>query len=131
MLDGDRLLISADSHVVEPADLFTTRIDLKYRDEAPRIESREDGDYLLVKDMIPRPLGFEGAMIKDLLGDQGAVGNWRGYRFSDNRPGGWDLTERLKDLEVDGVWAEVLYTGQGINYLNAPDPEYACACARV
>ena len=34
-------LISADSHVVEPADMYASRIDPKLRDRAPRMERRE------------------------------------------------------------------------------------------
>ena len=32
--------ISADGHVVEPADLWTTRMDRRFRDRAPRVESQ-------------------------------------------------------------------------------------------
>ena len=31
-------LLSSDSHIVEPADLWLTRMDKKWRDRAPRIE---------------------------------------------------------------------------------------------
>ena len=34
-------LISADSHIVEPPDLYTTRIEPKFRDRAPRLERLE------------------------------------------------------------------------------------------
>ena len=81
------LLISADSHVVEPADLYVTRIEGKYRDEAPRIESREIGDYIVVKDLQPRPVGFEGAMIDEFASDEG-VANWRGHRHQAKDPSG-------------------------------------------
>ncbi len=33
----DYKLISADSHVSEPPDLWTSRVDKKYRDRAPRL----------------------------------------------------------------------------------------------
>ena len=33
----DYKLISADSHVSEPPDLWSTRVDAKYRDRAPRL----------------------------------------------------------------------------------------------
>lgn len=123
------LLISADSHVVEPADLYQTRIEPKYRDSAPHVESREIGDYIVVKDLQPRPVGFEGAMIDEFAGS--GVANWRGYRYANNRPGGWDPIERLKDQDADGVSGEVLYTGLGLNWLRSPDSEYSFACARV
>ena len=41
--DGYRL-ISADSHVNEPPDLWTTRVPAGLRDRAPRIERFEQGD---------------------------------------------------------------------------------------
>ena len=33
-------VVSADSHTVEPADLWTSRLDRKFRDSAPHIEMR-------------------------------------------------------------------------------------------
>ena len=34
-------LISADSHIVEPPDLYTKRIEGRFRDRAPRLERLE------------------------------------------------------------------------------------------
>jgi len=34
-------LISADSHIVEPPDLYTNRIEPRFRDRAPRMERVE------------------------------------------------------------------------------------------
>src|SRR5262245_4495397 len=34
----DSRVISADSHIVEPPDLYATRIEPKFRERAPRIE---------------------------------------------------------------------------------------------
>jgi len=34
-------LISADSHIVEPPDLYTGRIEARFRDRAPRMERLE------------------------------------------------------------------------------------------
>ena len=34
-------LISADSHIVEPPDLYTSRIEHRFRDRAPRMERME------------------------------------------------------------------------------------------
>ena len=36
----DYKLISADSHVSEPTDLWVERVDKRYRDRAPRLPSR-------------------------------------------------------------------------------------------
>ena len=34
-------LISADSHIVEPPDMYTGRIEPKFRDRAPKMERRK------------------------------------------------------------------------------------------
>ena len=34
-------LISADSHIVEPPDMYTARIEPKFHERAPRIERRK------------------------------------------------------------------------------------------
>ena len=37
------------------------------------------------------------------------------------RPGGWDPAERLKDMAIDGVAAEVLYTTLGFRLFGLTD----------
>ena len=34
-------LISADSHIVEPPDMYTSRIEPRFRERAPRMERRK------------------------------------------------------------------------------------------
>src|SRR5438132_5736210 len=43
------LVLSSDSHVFEPPDLWQTRIDRAFRDRAPRIERISGGDYVVVE----------------------------------------------------------------------------------
>ena len=43
------LVLSSDSHVFEPPDLWQTRIDVAFRDRAPRIERIDDGDHVVVE----------------------------------------------------------------------------------
>ncbi|HEY2106139.1 MAG TPA: hypothetical protein VGH29_10175, partial [Candidatus Binataceae bacterium] len=40
-------MVSADSHVVEPPNLWVERVDQRYRERAPRIVSEPDSDYLV------------------------------------------------------------------------------------
>ena len=90
-----RLLISADCHVTEPPDLWTTGLPEGLRARGPRVELVEGRTCLLVEDRVARklpPLG-EGA-------------------GSPERPAFWqpdDPAARLAALERDGVWAEVMY----------------------
>ena len=55
MKPGDFGFVSADCHVVEPADLFTKRMDKRFRDRAPHLVSEPDGDYFVIEGMPPYP----------------------------------------------------------------------------
>ena len=49
-------IISADSHITEPPNTYTDRIDHKYKDTAPHmIHDEKLGDVFIVKDF-PRPI---------------------------------------------------------------------------
>lgn len=124
-------MISADSHVLEPADLWTTRLDMKWRADAPRITAIEGrvGDFTLIKGLKPRPLAFEGAMADQKA--HGGVAKIKGFQYSDCRPGGWDPDERLKDQDLDGVSGEVIYPNIALHLYQAPDAEYRNACFRA
>jgi predicted TIM-barrel fold metal-dependent hydrolase len=117
-------VISADSHVVEPVDLWETRMDRKYRDRAPRIKQDETGRWVIsAPDCAEFPVaalfaaGKRGAELRALYE--------KGYEAG--RPGGWDPVERIKDQEIDGVLAEVLYTSNGMPLYGIQDPELQIA----
>lgn len=122
--------VSADGHVVEPADLWVTRMDKRFRDRAPRLDSRPEGDYYLIDGLPPIPLGLEGAMVEDKI--KGEIKSIMGHRHGDTRPGAWDPQPRLVDQDMDHVRAEVIYPGIfGLQFFCAPDAEYQRACIRV
>ena len=124
-------LISADSHVMEPRDLWETRIDHKFRERAPRIAALdESGDYMVIDGMRPRPLAFEGPMA-DLKAQGVDIPTPKGYRYEQNRPGSWEPNARLEDQDLDGVSGEVIYPGLGLHIVRAPDAEYIYACCRA
>lgn len=122
--------VSADSHVVEPADLWLTRMDTRFRDRAPRIASRPKGDFYIIDGVAPNPLGLEGAMLEQKLA--GKVESPIGHRYHDTRPGAWDPQARLVDQDLDHVRAEVIYPGFfGLQFFTAPDAEYQRECIRI
>ena len=51
----DYSLISADSHVFEPADLFETRLPARLRDRAPQVRESNGGSAWFVEDVVPVP----------------------------------------------------------------------------
>src|SRR5437899_12558120 len=53
------LILSSDSHVFEPPDLWTTRIDAAFRDRAPRMERIDGADEIVIeKDQILSGIGL-------------------------------------------------------------------------
>ncbi len=122
--------VSADGHVVEPADLWTTRMDHKFRDRAPRVESREDADYYVIEGVAEFPVGLEGVTIEEKI--QGQVTTPKGRRHAETRPGAWDPQPRLADQERDHVRAEVIYPGGfGLQFFHIHDAEYQRAAIKV
>ena len=110
---SDYKLISADSHVSEPPDLWAERVDRQYRDRAPRLVVNPpglEGAYFLYEGYAPHPIGIGLAAGKS---PQELAEFLTKATYADARPGGWDPAERLKDNERDGVEADVLYTTLG------------------
>jgi predicted TIM-barrel fold metal-dependent hydrolase len=123
------LILSSDSHVFEPPDLWTTRIDAAFRDRAPRIERIEGADEIVVeKDQLLSGIG--------LISNAGArfeapeTISGRG-RFEDVPRGGYDPHQHLADMRIDGVAGEVLYPSQGLFYFRVKDGALMSAIFRA
>jgi predicted TIM-barrel fold metal-dependent hydrolase len=97
-------LISADSHVNEPGDLWVKRVPAKLRDRAPRLERFDDGDAWIIEG-VSDPINFGMNACAGLEPEE--MKGW--MRFEDMRKGGWDPATRLEEMSRDGVDAEVLY----------------------
>src|SRR5271165_1672010 len=124
-----QLILSSDSHVFEPPDLWQTRIDRAFRDRAPRIERIDGGDHVVVEaDQILSGIG--------LISNAGArfeapeTISARG-RFEDVHRGGYDPEQHLKDMALDGVAGEVLYPSQGLFYFKVADTPLMSAIFRA
>jgi predicted TIM-barrel fold metal-dependent hydrolase len=97
-------LISADSHVTEPGDLWTSRVEPRFRDRVPHIAHLDEGA-AWVMEGVPQPVAFgftvcAGNRPEDLK-------DW--MPIDEMRAGGWDPAVRLAELDEDGVDAEVLF----------------------
>jgi predicted TIM-barrel fold metal-dependent hydrolase len=130
MADTTRRLFSADSHVVEPRNLWLDRLPERFKHQAPQVVSKDDGDYFVVPNtgMSPKPVGTEGAMINTKI--DGRIESPKGWRFDQQRPGAYDPEARLADQDSQGVEAEVIYPGWLIVH-SIPDFDLKVACVRA
>jgi predicted TIM-barrel fold metal-dependent hydrolase len=102
-----RLCISSDSHVVEPPEMFAP-LQKKLGSRAPRVVKTELGDQLdRGNGTLGLPIGGFLIVGMDLATDETRAQTRRGYEIA--RPGVYDIAERLKDQDRDGVTAELLY----------------------
>ena len=64
-------VISADSHVMEPADFWETRLDQKYRDNAPRVVPKRNGKgyVFIAPEVNPFPVagGFAAGDVNSMI----------------------------------------------------------------
>jgi predicted TIM-barrel fold metal-dependent hydrolase len=122
-------ILSSDSHVFEPPDLWTTRIDAAFRDRAPRMQRINDVDQLIVEEhQVIAGIGLisnAGARFEapETISSQG--------RFEDVHQGGYDPAQHLQDMQIDGVAGEVLYPSQGLFYFKVADTQLMSAIFRA
>ncbi|MGA2409374.1 MAG: amidohydrolase family protein [Candidatus Binataceae bacterium] len=117
--------------MTEPGDLWSTRLDRKFRDQAPHVIKNEKPTgpaYLFVGPGI-HPMSVAAGFAAGKSGNELREHMNHGYEAA--RPSGWDPVERLKDQEIDGIVAEVLYSTLGIVLFNLKDIELQRACLRV
>ncbi len=105
-------VISSDSHVFEPSDLWTSRMEPKFRDRAPSVERREDGsdwwfcdDHLLVGAFAGAQTGRrfdepENLTVRDTV--------------ENVRPGGYIPEEHVKDMDIDGIDIGIVFPTVGL-----------------
>ena len=119
-MPGNQLCISADSHVVEPPELFTP-LEKRFGEQAPRVRFFEDrGPQLDLGD------GRLGLSISGFLQAGFDFGRpdaqelaKKGYGLA--RPGVYDIKARLADQAVDGIDAEVIYPSVMFNVYQIQD----------
>ena len=123
------VILSSDSHVFEPPDLWTTRIDPAFRNRAPRIQRIDGADQIVVEaDQVLSGIGLisnAGARFdapETISGDG---------RFEDVPRGGYDPQQHLADMRLDGVAGEVLYPSQGLFYFRVTDTPLMSAIFRA
>jgi len=114
-------VISADNHIIEPRDLFTTRMPKKYRDRAPRVLRGADGGDGWSWDGKPPPRTFG---IEAVAGREIRIS---GFTWDEILPGNYDGKAHLADMRSDNVDASVIFPYVTLDAYLQPDPDFALA----
>lgn len=126
----DQRIISADSHFVEPPNMWTERLDARFRDRAPHIEQGykgRPGEWFRCENIQPVQVGgfFGSGKSAEELPEHLK----RGFEVAPKSV--WDPAERLKEQDRDGVSAEALYTSMGMLLFGLDDAELRRECFRA
>ena len=105
-------VISSDSHVFEPPDLWTSRLEPRSRDRAPQVVLLDDGEWWWC----------DGQRVVGV-----GIGSQPGVRFEEPDklriagsyetvpPGGYIPDEHVKDMDADGVDVGIIFPSVGFN----------------
>ena len=111
-------IISVDDHVIEPPDVWTSRLPAAYADRAPRIHIAPKGEMTLVEGAWVETPGdgdemaawwhFEGRryQIKRMVACPGMPPEevtMEGVTYDDIAPGCYDPVSRLADMDLNHV----------------------------
>jgi predicted TIM-barrel fold metal-dependent hydrolase len=101
----DLILVSVDDHVVEPPNMFDNHLPAKWKDLAPKSVKRADGTDVWV---------YEGSEIPN-IGLNAVAGrppeeyNVDPTKYEEIRAGCYDIDERVKDMNRNGVLASMCF----------------------
>ena len=117
----DMILVSVDDHLVEPPDVFTDRLPARYRDQAPKVVTTDDGAdvWMFNGDVIPNiGLNAVAGRPREEYGIEPTA-------FSEMRPGCFDIHERVKDMNAGGILGSMCFPSfpgfSGRVFAAAPD----------
>ncbi|MDO8364238.1 MAG: amidohydrolase family protein [Actinomycetota bacterium] len=113
---------SGDSHLVEPADLFTSSLPASLAARMPRSEKDADGQWETVH--------VDGQAIRRKM-PRGTLTDADGRTVDDRAPGANDMKLRFVDLDAEGIWAELVYPSIGIWMSSIQDPDLLAAGCRA
>jgi predicted TIM-barrel fold metal-dependent hydrolase len=123
-------VIDVDTHVTEPPDLWTSRVATKWGDRVPHIERDERGHevWMAGDQRIGKPGSTTMAGFDGLLPDSPAT-------FADIPSASYDAAERVRFMDANGIYAQVLYPNVGGfgsgSWLRLGDMDLVMECVRA
>ena len=131
------LIVSVDDHIFEPPDLWAERLPAKYRDTGPRVVREiSDASENPRADRVPVDVWHYEDVRIPLNSSFAAAGkgaeevDGTPITFDDIRPGCYEVSARLADMDLDGVEASLCFPNMfvrfcGQRFLEARDRDLA------
>ncbi len=126
-------LISVDDHVVEPPDLFVGRMPAALADRAPKVVETDEGAQLWEFEGKRYPnIGFNAVVGRPVI-----EASFEPTRFDEMRRGAWDVDARVRDMDIDGVYASLNFPSALLGFAgqrlqrDTQDPALALALVRA
>ena len=130
MITDSIAVVDVDTHVIEPPDLWTSRLPKKYADVAPQLEWDEAmqlNRWHVGPHLIAGVAAHSHAGWKDFYPSTPPT-------LEEADPGGWDSHERLKSMDRHGVDVQIIYPNllgfMGFAFLDIPDAQLRLECVR-
>ncbi len=124
-------VISVDDHVVEPPHAFAGRLPAHLQDRAPQVVDTPEGQQIweFEDELFTQP-GMNA------IAGRRPTQNFEPVRFDQMRPSCYDVDARVRDMDINGIWAAVNFPSMitgfcGRVFFNAKDPELGQACVRA
>lgn len=114
---------SGDSHLVEPADLFTSSLPADLAARMPRSVKDDDGRHETVH--------VDGEEFRRRMPAAAKLTDENGLTVDQRAPGANDKALRLVDLDQEGIWAELVYPSIGIWMSSIQSPDLLAAGCRA
>lgn len=119
-------VVSSDSHIIEPPDLWT-RV-APDDAELPRVVREDDGDWWYVAGR--RTMSFLGIQTGERFAHEPDRLRTSAM-FEDVRDSAYDPARYLAENESDGIWGSVLYPSQGLVLYAVPESDALTRAARI
>src|SRR5690242_16358293 len=125
-------VISVDDHLVEPPDMFEGRLPAALQDRAPKIVENKHGHQVWEFDgNVYTQVGMNA-----VAGRKPETVKVEPFRFEEMRRGCWDIHARVRDMDVNGVWASLNFPSMvtgfcGRVFSQCSDPELGLATTRA
>ncbi len=123
------LVISSDSHVFEPPELWTERIDSEFKARAPYIKRVGELDQLMVEG--DQKLSGIGLVLGAGTRFEAPENISHEGRLEDVLVGAYEPGAHIRDMAIDGVSGELLYPSQGLFFYKIRDSRLLSAIFRA